>query len=98
METKFKLLDKVVYEYVNFDKPINIVPISQGCSGAPCYLNNDKVVGIIKRIETTHVEEYYFNNPDDYEQEEEGENNYTYTEYFITGWDKPLTSYMIKYA
>ena len=91
LNNNFELLDKVVYVFCNFAKPIETYPISGSgsCSGSPSYIPNDKIIGVIYEIKEIKCSGYCFG--DEYSQE--GYYETITTQYYITGHSKPLQSY-----
>lgn len=98
---KFKLLDKVVYDFYNPNKPIKVKTLNIGftCSGAPVYECNDSIIGIVWKIQNIHEDYYEF---DKYDENGDSQKQGFYVNesvfYFITGYDKPLKSYQLKKA
>lgn len=91
-ENNFKLLDKVIYHFVNYNKPLGFESIGEGCSGIASPLRNDSIEGIIIEIIKTETNYYYFG--DDYE--EQGEYTIYKTTYKLHNLDTPLEQYQIK--
>jgi hypothetical protein len=93
-----KLLDKVTIYYIDFDKELEVVPMTHGGSGCVSYCPNSKHEGVVCQISTSEIEYYNFEEPcEDNDYEEIGFHKETIVKYKVTGWDELLSEQEILY-
>lgn len=89
----FKLLDKVVYSYVDYNRPVEYEDLGcSGCSGAAIPIPNTHIEGVITKIVESKIS--YFSTGDEYD--EFGEHTYYNKQYYINDLDKPLDKHQLK--
>lgn len=91
--SEFDIFDKVLYEYVNYNKPIEYVGFLGGGSGVPTMRFNDSKTGVITEIRTVILKGYHFH---DDEYNSEGHYEVKTVEYNISGHDKYLSARDLK--